>query len=169
MKLAKAKAIADRYVALLAPFCDRIKIAGSIRRKKPEVGDLEIVCIPTQVDTKAGLFETGQEVHPGFVAAVEALEKVKGEPTGKYTQRILPEGIKLDLFMAVPDNWGLIFAIRTGSAEYSHKILARQWCRAGYVSKGGFLVQSGCVIPVLEERDLFTLIGLAWMEPSRRL
>ena len=41
MKLAKAKAIADKYVALLAPFCDRIEIAGSIRREKEEVGDIE--------------------------------------------------------------------------------------------------------------------------------
>jgi len=32
----------------------------------------------------------------------------------------IPEGIKLDLFMANIRNWGLIFAIRTGSARYSH-------------------------------------------------
>jgi DNA polymerase/3'-5' exonuclease PolX len=169
VKLAHAKAIADKYVALLTPFCDRIEIAGSIRREQPEVGDIEIVCIPTVVDARFGLFDVRSVPHPGFVAVVNDLEKVKGEPTGKYTQRILPEGIKLDLFMAEPDNWGLIFAIRTGSAEYSHKILARQWCRRGFNSKGGFLVKAGKIYPVREERDLFAMIGLVWLDPQRRL
>ena len=35
---------------------------------------------------------------------------MKGEPTGKYTQRRLPEGLTLDLFMADANNWGLILA-----------------------------------------------------------
>ena len=50
MQLEKAEKIARKYVDLLAPFCERIEIAGSTRRKKPEVGDIEIVCIPKQIN-----------------------------------------------------------------------------------------------------------------------
>ncbi len=46
MKLDKALEIAERTKKLLAPYCERIEIAGSIRRKKPEVKDIELVAIP---------------------------------------------------------------------------------------------------------------------------
>ena len=38
--------ITERLVSILAPFCERIEIAGSLRRLKPEVGDIELVVIP---------------------------------------------------------------------------------------------------------------------------
>jgi len=168
MKLEEALKIATHHKNRLSPFCDRIEIAGSIRRQKPEVKDIEIVCIPTKVQARFGLYEVRWVPHNGFVSLVNSLEKIKGEPTGKYTQRILPEGINLDLFMATPDNWGLILAIRTGSAQFSHMKLAVGWARRGYKSRNGVLVRNGRIIPVREERDLFSLIGLPWMDPEDR-
>ncbi len=154
MRLNEAKAIAEKYQNLFKPYCSRIEIAGSIRREKPEVGDIELIVIVKDLE--------------GFSKEVNKLQKVKGEPTGKYTQRILPEGIKLDLFMANERNWGLIFAIRTGSAEFSHKVLARGWVRVGYKSINGMLVKDGREIEVREEKDLFDLIGIPYVEPKFR-
>ena len=81
----------------------------------------------------------------------------------------------LDLFMARRENWGLIFAIRTGSAAFSHSVLASGWCRAGFVSEGGMLRRATCgratcrsPVPVREERELFELIGVKWVEPEGR-
>jgi DNA polymerase/3'-5' exonuclease PolX len=48
---AQALAIAERTRAALAPYCDRIEIAGSIRRRNPSVKDIELVAIPRQVPT----------------------------------------------------------------------------------------------------------------------
>ena len=160
MKLEIALEIAERVKALLAPHCERIEIAGSIRRKKPEVKDIEIVAIPKPFDT--GLFESG------IATVVNQWQKVKGELPCKYTQRILPEGIKLDLFFAERGNWGLIYAIRTGSAEYSHKVLANGWVKRGYKSEGGCLVANGKPIAVLEEEDLFNRIGVPYKDPELR-
>jgi DNA polymerase/3'-5' exonuclease PolX len=166
MKLNQATEIAERIKNELAPFCDRIEIAGSIRRRKPEVGDIEIVAIPKRVEE--GMLFSNIVTHPKFCILVNRWPAIKGKATGKYTQRILPEGIKLDLFMADADNWGLIFAIRTGSAAYSHHVLANAWCRAGYHSMSGHLVKGFHKIPVREERDLFDLIGISWAEPWER-
>ena len=47
MKYEEALKIAEEVKALLAPHCLRIEIAGSIRRKKPEVKDIEIVAYPS--------------------------------------------------------------------------------------------------------------------------
>jgi len=96
------------------------------------------------------------------------LTKVKGDPTGKYTQRILPEGINLDLFMATKDNWGYILAIRIGPDGYS-KYLATTWVRLGYKGIDGMLTKDGEPVPVPEEKDLFWLLGLEYVEPEYRL
>lgn len=169
MQLQQAQQIAERVKAELEPHCDRIAIAGSIRRKKPEVKDIEIVAIPKPYDPSP-LFATG------IATVVNQWEKVKGELPCKYTQRILPEGIKLDLFFAIPENWGLIYAIRTGSAEYSHKVLASGWVRNGYQSVDGMLSiyqhhsdespRKFC--ECREEEDLFRMAGVDWVEPEDR-
>lgn len=160
MQYHQAFKIAQNIKDALAPHCERIEIAGSIRRKKNEVKDIEIVAIPKPYET--GLFESG------IATVVNQWQKVKGELPCKYTQRILPEGIKLDLFFAQRDNWGLIFAIRTGSADYSHKVLATEWVKRGYTSIGGYLCANGRPIPILEEEDLFKRIGVSFIPPELR-
>lgn len=156
MKYEEIKPIADKYVCLMRPFCKRIEIAGSVRRKKPECKDIEICIIPYNAS-----------IIP-LQNTVNKWKKVKGEVTGKYTQRILPEGVKLDLFICNEDNWGLNFAIRTGSAEFSHKILARKWCQMGYKSVGAILMKDNKSFPLKEEQDVFKFLGLDWVEPENR-
>lgn len=51
--LAAARAIAEQVRKALAPACERIEIAGSVRRERPEVHDIEIVAIPL-VSTRPG-------------------------------------------------------------------------------------------------------------------
>lgn len=160
MEYQKALNIANNVVELLRPHCERIEIAGSIRRQKPEVKDIEIVAIPKPYET--GLFESG------ITTVVNQWEKVKGELPCKYTQRILPEGIKLDLFFAEKGNWGLIYAIRTGSADYSHKVLATEWVKRGYKSENGYLTSNGKPVLILEEEDLFKRIGVPYKSPTER-
>lgn len=158
--LAAALNIALATVEQLRPHCDRIEIAGSIRRRKEMVKDIEIVAIPKPYST--GLFESG------IATVVNQWAKVKGDLPCKYTQRILPEGIKLDLFLAEPGNWGNIFAIRTGPADYSHKILATRWVQRGFKSVEGFLSRAGKKYEMREEIDLFNLVGLPYVEPENR-
>lgn len=173
MNLESAHAIAERARCVLAPWCDRIAIAGSIRRKKPEVGDIELVAIPTASIIRRDLWGEIVEVQRDhrFAKAVRSLGLVlKGDPSsGRYIQLHLPDGIALDLFLATPENWGLILAIRTGSADYSHRVLASGWVRAGYHSIGGMLCTRFHKVPVREEEDLFNLIGLPWAAPETRL
>jgi DNA polymerase (family 10) len=159
----EAYEIASRILEELKPHCLRIEIAGSLRRKKNDVGDIEIVLIPLPYST--GIFESG------IAAVINKWEKVKGELESgktKYTQRILPEGIKLDLFIAEEGNWGSILAIRTGSAEYSHKVLANGWVRQGFKSDSGYLYRNGEKYEVREEEDLFRLIGIPYVNPEDR-
>jgi len=157
---AEAYKVALETLEQLKPHCERIEIAGSIRRKKVEVGDIELVITPKPYST--GLFESG------IATIVNKWEKVKGELPCRYTQRVLPSGIKLDLFFAEKENWGLVYALRTGSADYSHKVLANGWVRQGFKSEGGYLFRDGERYEVKEEKDLFKLIGVRYIEPENR-
>jgi DNA polymerase (family 10) len=164
LSLATADGVAAKVLELLKPHCERIDIAGSIRRRRPTIGDLEIVCIPKPYDASP-LFCSG------IATVVNQWEKVKGELPCRYTQRVLPwQGMKLDLFMPHPDGYGLQLAIRTGSAEWSHRRLAAAWVRAGFTSKDGLLRRSsdGAICPTPTEDALFRMIGIPWVHPTAR-
>lgn len=169
MELEKAEEIAHDFIKETLPYCDRIGIAGSIRRKKPEVRDIEIVAIP-KIEIRQGMFDKIENRHIGFIKALMRYPIIKGSPeTGKYIQLQLP-GIKLDLFLATPLNWGYIFAIRTGGAEFSRLVLACGWVRTGYKGINGMLenVKTGEKIIIKEEIDLFNLINIKYVEPKNR-
>lgn len=170
MKLEQAKEIAERYVETLSPCCERIEIAGSIRRERPDVKDIEIVAIPKIINTKTDLFHQEPTRHQGFVHVVDSLEKIKGDAaTGKYTQRKLPEGINLDLFMATKDNWGAILLIRTGDANFSKYFVSQALRKNGYKQEGGYVKRDGITVPVREEIDMFKLADMDFIQPPKRI
>lgn len=181
MKYQEAKTIADNLVALLAPHCERIEIAGSLRRLKPEVGDIEIVCISKTEKFRDDLFGGSDEMLSllhflkfKFEAETGA-SKIKGKE--KLFKFALPQGINLDVFIVTPPaHWGVIYTIRTGPAEFSH------WCVTNSpigCLPYGYKVQGGCVyrematsedtpIPMAEESDFLNFLGLGWIEPKDR-
>ena len=169
MKIEEIRPIAMKYLRMLEPYCLRIKIAGSIRREKAECGDIEIVCV----------VDTDERERMKFIAMVERLEKVKGDPTGRYTQRMLPEGVKLDIFMAQEDNWGNIFLIRTGNWKFSRFMMGIRAKQVGLLHRGGYLwhhweaneEEHGSLtvkIQCYEEEDVFRELKMDWIEPKDR-
>lgn len=65
-------------------------------------------------------------------------------------------------------SWGLILAIRTGSADFSHQVLAVRWVQLGYNSVDGHLTANGRRVPIREEVDLFSRLRMDWIEPEKR-
>ena len=128
--LPDAERIAAAIVADLAPSCARIQVAGSVRRRKEVVGDIEIVAIPRYAP--AGLFgDCTANLLWEHLRASDAYRFTKGDhPAGRYYQLTLAmyAGVQLDLFLAQPDNWGPTLLLRTGSAAFSTAMLER-WKR----------------------------------------
>jgi DNA polymerase/3'-5' exonuclease PolX len=48
--LEDAQSVADKLIEALKPFCSRVQVSGSIRRMKPEIGDIDLVVIPSELD-----------------------------------------------------------------------------------------------------------------------
>jgi len=164
VNLIYAKNLAEKYKAILAPFCKRIEIAGSIRREVPIVKDIELVCIPTSKYA----FE--------FAEIVNKWTKRKGEALGKYTQRILPEGVMLDLFICTDKTWACNFFIRTGSADFNAAVM-KYAAAKNFQFKDAQLFKKeqdeygSCQIDKSPkcEKDVFSLLGLRFLPPAARL
>lgn len=147
-----AKQIADYHVERLAPFCNRIMIVGSLRRRCTHINDIEIICDPKMVEIpdqqivlNADLFG---EVHldnksyvpttksvrcPEFIAEIEKYEKCKGDAAeGRMTQRLLSSGIKLEIYIPKSYDFWRMVVIRTGSAEFVMRWVAQTWSRKGW-------------------------------------
>lgn len=151
MELLKAGKIAVNICYKLQPFCSKINIAGSIRRKKPEVKDIEIICRPILAPvSNDNLFDSGEpkfDIISGFASAIAELGTIeKGNAKGKYVKIALPEGINLDLFIPDEADYYRQYAIRTGSADYSFKIIATGWRKIGWVGSDlGLRLEKDCI------------------------
>jgi DNA polymerase/3'-5' exonuclease PolX len=173
MNLLKAKEFAERAKSQLAPYCSKIEIAGSIRRNRTDPGDIDIVAIPKETP----LFE------PGIETVLDSWWCIKGKWPCKYTQRILPDGkwgVKLEIHFATENNFGLIYFIRTGSADFSHN-MASAWAYRGFHGYEGRLYYTGRptllkedlkedqVIKTPEEEDIFRICGRQFVKPEFRI
>lgn len=134
MEYKQAHQIAVNILRQLEPVTNFCSIAGSVRREKPEVKDIEIVCVGKRIEDKDMFGELiGSHLIKTFIDIVNGLGTViKGKPDGRYMQIQLPQGIVLDLFMPQQNDVGRIYCIRTGSADYSSKVITVAWLRAGW-------------------------------------
>jgi DNA polymerase/3'-5' exonuclease PolX len=175
--LAAAEQIAAAVIADLGPHCERISVAGSVRRRMREVGDLEVVAIP-RVEQSGGLFGDQpvnllwEHLHMAGYCFM------KGDnPSGRYYQLAIEGivgGMQLDLFLADEDNFGLILLIRTGPAAFSAGMLA-QWKRCQRIGKeqpgskdGRLVTRAGNPVFTPEEAEVFRLCQMAYVPPEQR-
>lgn len=186
MRLKEADEIADGLVMALQSVCERVKVAGSVRRGKAVVKDIEIVCVPRiETVTVSDLFggemcERRSLLDERLNDMVRSRTLVRGDKDGERMKTFgvssLDGNIQLDLFIVLPPaQWGVIYTIRTGPAGFSQWLVTPR-------SKGGALpdymrVSGGAlrdmrgaetIIPTPEEKDFFAALGLNWKEPSKR-
>lgn len=164
---ADALAIAKRLVDELAPICARVKVAGSLRRKREFVSDIEIVAEPLMHADLLG------EAHPD-IEAVRRVAQRWGELVkngDRFIQVQLGDSaMKCDLFLVHPPaNWWVILAIRTGPATLGQWAVSRMHDHGRRCEKGRILVSlTGEEYPVESEEDFFAAAGLPCLPPARR-
>lgn len=184
---AKAARGAELVAGLLRDGCERIEIAGSIRRGAPDVKDIEIVCVPKfQKDLFGGV---------GFDLLNETVRlrvrerrlqwrKAKGgfgapEPSDLTDRRYYALGTvedepwPVDVFcVRAPAQWGAIFAIRTGPAEYAQRLVTAAHRRQLKCQDGRLvslsLATNGAELATPEERDFIAACGMPFLAPNLR-
>lgn len=149
MQLQKAEGIAVGICHYLKDYCEenKIKIAGSVRRRKFEVKDIEIVLLPKRTEIKDMFGEiTATPVISEFKKHIENTGKVvKGNANGRMMQIELEQKIMVDFFMPEAHDFYRMYAIRTGSSYYSHNVIAGAWLAGGWCgSDMGLRRQDDC-------------------------
>jgi DNA polymerase/3'-5' exonuclease PolX len=176
-----AQRLAQRIKSELSSACEAIEIVGSVRRGKPQVGDLELLAIPRFGEAPRDLFGRPTEQPPDRLDQKLRQLLQKGRlrtgprygPQWKSLEVARWPGLMLELYSCDRENWGVQMAIRTGPAEFSKALVtAREWggyLPAGHQITGGFrLHRHGELVPCETEADFFEAMGMAWIEPEER-
>ncbi len=105
MELQKAEEIAKEFINKIQDECIKVEVLGSIRRRKPQVKDIDLLIIPKNI-----LFLSS----PTFTIPISK--------RGEKLIRASYEGIQIDIYLANQDNWEVLKLIRTGSAEHNRNL-----------------------------------------------
>lgn len=175
MRLSQAQAYAAKIVDWLRPCCERIEIAGSIRRGRPYCGDVDLVVIPRRIEIKDLLgVGTGRrnllwEFLAGYVKekAGGARWLDGGESPGKQCRLRLPR-CQLDIWFATGENFASLLLCRTGSKEHNVWLCERAVQRGGKWSYGEGLRLQGGIVAAEAEFHIYHALGLSFIEPALR-
>ena len=181
MPLATAKDYAGKIVAWLAPFCERIEIAGSIRRRRPQCADVDIVCIPivTEALDLLGAVQSRsnrlleflqdyvQERNPSRSQHLKPYFVSGGEKEGKQCILELNK-CQLDLWFATPETLATRLLCRTGSREHNIWIAERAKKLGGHWNPYEGLTLNGELVPARTELELYAALQLPFIPPERR-
>ena len=168
--LEEARSYAYRAADILRPHATRVEVAGSIRRGWSPVRDIEIVVQPAmQGDLLGdGLIPLVHGIYRE--AAGFGVQEYGGGKAVRYSN-VFGSGMGLDLYIVTPPaSWGVIYAIRTGSAAYVRRVMGALRSR-GLQSRGGRIVDmsTGEERPTPDEGDVFKLAGLPILPPRDRI
>jgi DNA polymerase/3'-5' exonuclease PolX len=180
--LSAALAVAAEIVRALEPACSRIVIAGSIRRQKPTVGDIEIVYVSKTCRFATGLFgeyEIIQQVDPVIngmlrTGEIQKRKNVRGsEMWGEKNKlaRHTASGIAVDLFATSEECWANYLVCRTGGAETNTRIATeaqRRGLKWNPYGPGFTHLATGRTIQITTEADVFKTVGLNPISPEKR-
>jgi len=175
--LDSAKVVSKKILDHLLPSMKRLEVAGSVRRCKPVVGDIELVGIPdSREDLLRLLKDIGQTIKPGVPDIVPWEPKLDS----KYIRVRLEEEMNLDLFLGKHENFGGLFLMRTGSASGAdgnsfNGFVPGIFSRFKKLSGGGRMTDvmptmtTGEQLWVPEEQDFFDLLEMNFVPPEERV
>lgn len=177
-----ALAVAAELCEQLNRLCSRIVVAGSLRRKKPVVGDVEILYVPqTESRPRPGdMFAHDdcdladiriQQLLGGFVL-LKRPNKIGGFTWGPHNKLAIHKasGIPVDLFAVPEKNWWVSLVVRTGSLETNMRLTtgAQRLGKSLNAYGCGVTNEDGSVTPATSERHVFELCGIPYLEPHER-
>ncbi|MEW2285814.1 DNA polymerase/3'-5' exonuclease PolX [Streptomyces sp. NPDC047841] len=157
--LSSALDTAERIVAELSavPGCERCGYAGSLRRMRETVGDLDVLVSARRpaplMDALCGLPVTAEVIARGT----------------KKTSVRTGEGLQLDLRVVPPESWGAALQYFTGSKAHNIRtrtIAVHQGLKLS--EYGVFDTGSGESVASRTEEEVYARLGLPWIPPTLR-
>lgn len=132
--------------------------AGSLRRGKETVGDVDILV-------------TGQAAEKALAAFVKwkKVEEVLGHGDNKASARVGAEGLQVDVRSLPEENLGAALQYFTGSKEHNVTLRTRAVKRGLTLNEYALARESdGHIVASRTEEEIYAALGLPWIPPELR-
>ncbi|GAA3202974.1 DNA polymerase/3'-5' exonuclease PolX [Actinocorallia longicatena] len=150
--LGVALGLAEQVIASL-PGAERITYAGSLRRFRETVGDIDVLAVgPVE------LMEVFR-AQPYVTEIVAAGDKKTSVRTDK--------GVQVDLRVVPAESWGAALIYFTGSKEHNVRIREMAVKKGWKLSEYG-LFEGERVIAAATEEEIYAALGMQWVHPALR-
>jgi DNA polymerase (family 10) len=176
--LSEAKVYAEAVVDHLkkVPGVQRVEVAGSYRRRRETVGDLDVLATCATASSRPGK-RSGSKQASGEandaaaqvmdqLASFEAVAGVLARGDTKMTVR-LRNGLQLDLRVVAEESFGAALQYFTGSKAHSIELRRRAQERDLRLNEYGVFRDNKRVAGKTEE-EVYESVGLPWIPPELR-
>jgi DNA polymerase (family 10) len=159
--LERAQKTAEAIIKRLEPYCKKredgkpyIQVAGSIRRRRPWVNDVDLILIPSDL----------WNLHHEIMGLGQT------QAAGGKIMRVMVGSIQVDIYIASEETWATLLLIRTGSADNNIRLCsrARELNWQLHADGSGLFDQNGKRIAGDTELSIYNALGLKWQEPWER-
>jgi DNA polymerase (family X) len=160
LDLKEAERLADKLKASVENQCDRIEVAGSIRRQKNKVHDIDFVVVTKN--------DADWQKISDKLKHLKAKSNCSGNSVIKAFLPCQNSLFQVDFYRAKPSTFGIHLLVRTGSADHN------VWLAGYAISKGmrikysEGLIKDNSVIAGETEKGVFEALGLPCPLPSER-
>jgi len=160
ISIAEASVVADAIVAYLAktPGVSRVSAAGSLRRMKETVGDIDILACGKDGPAIIRRFAR----HPDTVRVL-----AEGETKGSIVVRTGETERQVDLRIVGAADYGAALLYFTGSKAHNIKLRGLAKDRGLKISEYG-VFRGAKKLAGREEEDCYRVLGMPWVPPEMR-
>jgi DNA polymerase (family X) len=136
----------------------RASVAGSLRRRKELVHDIDAVASVADEDARRAIMNA-------FLASPEAVQIINDGDTKSTI--MLADGLKMDLRVVADDEYASALHHFTGSKEHSIVLRGRALDMGIKINEYG-LWRGDQRLPIATEQDVYATIGMPYIEPELR-
>ena len=160
LDLAEAEKTANQVKSLVCVLCEMIEIAGSIRRQKAKVHDIDFVVV-AKSDAE------WQKIN-------EKLKQLKAKPNcsgNSVIKAYVPcqNGLfQVDFYRAKPSTFGIHLLVRTGSADHNMWLAGHAFSKGMQLKYSEGLIKDGVAVAGESERGVFEALDLSFPFPVER-
>jgi DNA polymerase (family X) len=139
------------------PEVSRAEFAGSVRRGKETIKDVDVIVVSSNRAATSELFKTFGDL------LVEGEEKVRVMvPVDSSTS------VQFDLLFSEEESFGAALCYFTGSKEHNVSLRSLAKSKGYTINEHGFYTVDGKRLGGREEKELYDLLGLPWVPPELR-
>lgn len=181
INITTAMPVALELIHTLEPYCERISIAGSIRRKRPLVGDIELLCVP-KTETRFNMFDDAISeddlLTDHLRSMIETGELCMRGAFGPENKLLVhaASSVPVDIFSTSIEHWGMAMVVRTGSANFNIRLFsefkkkghrAHAYGRPASVTLN-YRTSHESQFMCATEQEVFNLVGWPYTAPEAR-